>query len=215
MSCGCGKISVTMNTIIKNLFLDIGGVLLTNGWDRRARQAAVERFDLDFDELNERHHLTYDTYEAGKLSLDEYLHRVIFFKKRSFRPEDFKQFILERSRPHADMMDFVRNIKTRYNLKSVAISNEGRELTDYRIREFNLASIIDIFVSSCYVHLRKPDLDIYRTALEISRSEPDEVLYIDDRAMFVEVAATLGIHGIYHKDLESTRQALAGYGLII
>ena len=75
---------------ITTLFLDIGGVLLTNGWDRKARKKAVETFNLDEEEINERHHLTFDTYEAGKLNLDEYMHRVIFYEKRNFSSDDFK-----------------------------------------------------------------------------------------------------------------------------
>ncbi len=56
---------------IKTLFLDIGGVLLTNGWDHNSRQKAIEYFKLDGDEMNERHHLTFDTFEEGKLTLNE------------------------------------------------------------------------------------------------------------------------------------------------
>jgi len=58
-------------TPVTTLFTDIGGVLLTNGWDRKGRAAAAKHFRLDLEELNERHHLTYDTYESGKLDLEE------------------------------------------------------------------------------------------------------------------------------------------------
>ena len=63
---------------ITTLLLDIGGVLLTNGWGRNSRKLAAETFSLDHDDMEERHHLTFDTYEEGKLSLDEYLNRVVF-----------------------------------------------------------------------------------------------------------------------------------------
>ena len=79
--------------LITTLFLDIGGVLLTNGWDRQARRLAAERFQLDHGEFDERHHLTFDTYEEGKLSLDEYLDRVVFFGERAFSREAFKAFM--------------------------------------------------------------------------------------------------------------------------
>lgn len=198
---------------ITTLFLDIGGVLLTNGWDRHSRQAAVERFHLDFDEMDERHHLTFDTYEEGKLTLDQYLDRVIFHKERDFTRDDFKQFMFSRSQPHNQMLEFVEALIARHDLRAVAVSNEGRELTEYRIAAFDLTSIITAFISSCFVHYRKPDADMYQIALNISQARPEQVVYIDDRPMFVEVAGSLGIHGIVHRDLDTTKLRLAEFGL--
>jgi putative hydrolase of the HAD superfamily len=198
---------------INTLFLDIGGVLLTNGWDSRARTLAAARFGLDIDELNERHHLTFDTYEAGKLDLDEYLHRVVFHEKRSFSREDFKAFMFAQSQPFQEMIGLMRELKTKYKLRLAAVSNEGRELTTYRVRQFHLETFVDFFISSCFVHYRKPDADMYLIALDIAQASPEQVVYIDDRPMFVEVARELGIRGIVHKDYTATRKALETFGL--
>jgi putative hydrolase of the HAD superfamily len=198
---------------ITSLFLDIGGVLLTNGWDRQMRKEAAEKFGLDFQEMDERHHLTFDTYEEGKLELAEYLRRVIFYTDRPFSPEDFKAFMFAQSQPKPEMIDLVRGLKMRYGLRLAAVSNEGRELTVYRVRKFTLGSFMDFFVSSCFVHVRKPDPDIYRIALDIAQTPPEKVLYIDDRAMFVEIAADLGIKGIHHRGYDATRAALEQMGL--
>lgn len=199
--------------IINTLFLDIGGVLLTNGWDRKARHSAVEKFNLDEEEVNERHHLTFDTYESGKLSLDEYLNRVIFYENRNFDREKFKSFMFNQSQPLPEMLDFVKNLKKKNKLKVTAVSNEGRELTEYRINQFRLYELFDAFVASSFVHLRKPDTDIYRYALDISQVSPSTVAYLDDRHMFVEVAGTLGIKGIHHKGYESSKKELEKLGL--
>lgn len=204
---------MSATTSIKALFLDIGGVLLTNGWDRNARKLAAEKFDLDYEQLNERHNLTFDTYESGKLSLDEYLKRIVFYEKRSYTPQEFTQFIMEQTGPFPDMINLVTDLKKRYNLKIAAVNNEGRELNEYRIRQFGLHSFMDMFVSSCYVHFRKPDQDIYRTALDIAQVSPEQVVYVDDRAMFVQVASSLGMHCIHHTDYDLTKQALANLGL--
>ncbi len=200
-------------TKITTLFLDIGGVLLTNGWGRDSRRLAAEKFKLDFAEMDERHHLTFDTYEEGKLSLDEYLERVVFCEKRPFSPGEFKAFMCDQSRPFPEMIDLIKDLKRRYGLKTVAVNNEGRELSVYRIQKFALDSFIDFFVSSCFVHFRKPDPDIYRMALDISHAPPARTLYIDDRALFVEVARGLGIRGIHHQTHDATRQALEAFGL--
>ena len=177
------------------------------------RQQAAERFSLDFADVEERHHLTYDTYEVGKLSLDEYLQRVIFCQERPFSIEEFKFFMLARSQPYPEMIALVQAIKAEQQVKTIAVSNEGREINAFRIRTFKLDQLIDTFVSSCFVHFRKPDADIYRIALDISQASPEQVAYIDDRALFVEVASSLGIHGILHTDVESTRSKLAELGL--
>lgn len=198
---------------VTTLFLDIGGVLLTNGWDRHSRQRAAEEFHLDFSEMDERHHLTYDTYEEGNLSLDEYLKRVIFYLERPFTKEEFRTFMFNRSQPYNEMIDLIRVIKARFHLKTVAVSNEGRELTRYRIQQFNLDEVIDFFISSCFVHLRKPDAEIYHLALDISQSPPEQVVYIDDRLMFIEVANGMGIQGVHHTSYQTTHKKLMNLGL--
>jgi putative hydrolase of the HAD superfamily len=200
---------------ITALFLDIGGVLLTNGWSRDLRKRAADRFGLDYEDMDERHHLTFGTYEEGKLSLDQYLNRVVFFKDRPFKREDFKAFMYAQSKPMPEMIEFVRQLKQTYPLKIAAVSNEGRELTIYRVKQFKLNRFIDFFIASCFVHFRKPDEDMYRIALDCAQVPAEEVVYIDDRAMFVEMAQGLGIRGIVHTGFESTRKKLKEMGLEI
>ena len=206
---------MTTQQPIRALFLDIGGVLLTNGWDRHARRRAAQKFDLDYDQLDERHHLTFDTYESGKLSLDEYLSRIVFYQPRTYSRAEFTQFIMEQSEPFTDMIDLVCQLKTQHNLKLMAVNNEGREINEYRIKHFKLGNFFDAFVSSCYAHFRKPDTDIFQLALDIAQLDPVQVIYIDDRLMFTEVAATLGMQCIHHLDYETTRQKLADAGLVL
>jgi len=200
---------------VTTLFLDIGGVLLTNGWDHNIRTRAADKYGLDYDEMNERHHLTFDTYEEGKLSLDEYLNRVVFYQERSFSREEFKAFMYAQSQPFPEMIELMRGLKNQYGLQIAAVSNEGRELTVYRVQQFKLGNFIDFFISSCFVHYRKPDADLYHIALDIAQVSPEQVVYIDDRAMFVEVAQGLGIRGIIHKDYETTQKTLEVMGLAL
>lgn len=202
-----------MTQAITTLFLDVGGVLLTNGWDRAARRRAAETFGLNQAEMDERHHLTFDTYEVGKLSLDDYLKRVVFYLERNFSPDDFKAFMFAQSRPLPNMIALICRLKARHSLRVAVVSNEGRELTQHRIKAFGLHTFVDSFIASSFVHFRKPDVDIFRMALDISQAEPGQVAYLDDRAMFVEVARGLGINGIVHEGFETTRSALEALGL--
>jgi putative hydrolase of the HAD superfamily len=201
------------NAPIQGLFLDIGGVLLTNGWDRNARRRACRTFGLDFADVDERHHLTFDIYEEGKLSLDDYLERTIFYEPRTFSREDFREFMFAQSQPYTDTIELIRKVKAHCGLKIAAVSNEGRELTVYRIEKYRLGELIDFFVSSCFVHFRKPDTDMYCIASDIAQVRPEFGIFIDDRPMFVEVARGLGFHGIHHSGTEATRQGLAYYGV--
>lgn len=201
------------DSAITTLFLDIGGVLLTNGWDHHARMRAARTFELDYEEMDERHRMTFGTYEEGKVSLDRYLGRVVFHEERSFGPEEFKDFMFAQSEMLPDTLDRLLSLKERHGLRVVAVSNEGRELTEHRVRTFELRRLFDSFISSCFVHVRKPDEDIFRIALDTSQAEPDQVAYVDDRPMFVEVARGLGIHGIHHVGCGETLDALQALGL--
>ena len=198
---------------ITTLFIDIGGVLLTNGWGRRSRELAAHTFDLNRADLEDRHHLTFDTYETGKLTLDEYLSRIVFYEPRSFTMDTFRDFMYAQSQPYPEMIALIRHLKETYRLKIAVVSNEGRELNMHRIQTFKLNEFVDFFVSSSFVHLRKPDADIFRLALDIAQVPTNQILYIDDRPLFVSVAGGLGIQGICHDNYEATRLALAGFGL--
>jgi putative hydrolase of the HAD superfamily len=202
-------------TDITTLFLDIGGVLLTNGWGREARKSASDHFNLDYNEIEERHHLSYSIYEEGKLTLVEYLNRLVFYEKRQFTIDQFRDFMYSQSSPYDDMINWIIMLKERYRLKIAVVNNEGKELNEYRIRKFGLNQFVDFFISSCFIHIRKPDIDIFRIALEVSQVSANEVAYIEDRELFVDVARDLGINSIQHKNFLSTSQELASLGLRI
>ena len=198
---------------IKTLFLDIGGVLLTNGWDHHSRDLAAKTFQLDKDEFQHRHHLTFDTYENGKLTLKEYLTRVVFYKKRPFTRAQFQRFMFAQSQPYPEMLNLMTQLKKRYGLRIAVVSNEGRELNNYRIKKFKLERLVDYFVSSSYVHIRKPDTDIFQLALDMAQTPVKQIVYIENTAMMVQVAESMGIRSILHTDYESTRDQLAAFGL--
>ncbi len=198
---------------ITTLFLDIGGVLLTDGWSHESRKLAAKTFDLNPEEMENRHHLTFDTYEEGKLTLEEYLGRVIFYQKRPFTRAQFRRFMFAQSKPYPEMIEMVSRLKVRHGLKIAVVSNEARELNAYRIRKFKLDRFVDSFISSCFVGLRKPDADIFRLALDIAQAPVRQVVYIENTPMFVQIAEGLAIRSILHTDYKSTCAKLASFGL--
>jgi putative hydrolase of the HAD superfamily len=200
-------------TAITCLFLDVGGVLLTNGWDHNARKRAAMNFKLEWAEMEDRHRLNFDTYEEGKLTLEEYLGRVVFYQKRPFNRAQFRRFMFAQSKPYPEMIELAAQLKVRHGLKIAVVSNEGRELNAYRIRKFKLDEFVDSFISSCFVHIRKPDADIFRLALDIAQASARQVVYIENTPMFVQIAEGLGIRSILHTDYRSTCAQLASFGL--
>lgn len=194
--------------MIKALFLDIGGVLMTNGWGTDGRKGAAEKFNIDYKEMDERHRLTFDTYETGKMSLEQYLNEIVFYKPRQFTMGEFIEYMHSVSQPYPDMIELMKEMKVRHGLKVGIVSNEGSGITEYRLENFGLKDFVDFFVVSCFVHVKKPDLDIYRLALDIAQVKPEEVIYIDDRSLFVEVGRKLGLNAIQHKSLEETKKKI-------
>lgn len=198
---------------ITTLFVDIGGVLLTNGWDHLARKRAAENFKLTWAEMEDRHRLNFATYEEGKLTLEEYLSRTVFYEKRPFTQDQFREFMFTQSEPYPEMLELIRHLKTKYGLKIAVVSNEARELNAYRIHKFKLDGFVDAFISSCFVHIRKPDADIFRLALDIIQATAGQVVYIENTQMFVHVAEELGMRSILHTDYITTCEKLASFGL--
>jgi putative hydrolase of the HAD superfamily len=198
---------------ITTLFLDVGGVLLTNGWDHRARKRAAKHFKLDWPEMDQRHGLVFETHEEGRLDFEEYLAQVVFFEKRPFTRNQFRDFMFAQSKPYPKMLELVRRLKTLHGLKTVVVSNESRAVNAHRISTFNLDRLADTFVSSCFVGMRKPDVQIFRLALDLAQAVPERTVFIDNTPMFVEIAERLGMRGIVHDTYGSTCEKLKQLGL--
>jgi putative hydrolase of the HAD superfamily len=198
---------------ITTLFVDVGGVLLTNGWDHHARRRAAKHFKLNWADMDERHRLVFETHEEGKLSFEEYLAWVVFYEKRPFTRNQFRDFMFAQSKPYPRMLELVAELKAEHQLKIVVISNESRAVNAYRIRTFKLDGLVDTFLSSCFVGMRKPDVAIFRLALDLAQAAPAHALFLDNTPMFVAIAQRLGMRGIVHVDYESTRSELTSLGL--
>lgn len=187
--------------------------MLTNGWDHLARKRAAKHFGLNWVQMDERHRLVFETHEEGKLSFEEYLGWVVFFEKRPFTRSQFRDFMFSQSQPYQKMLDLVAQLKAQHGLKIVVISNESREVNAHRIRTFGLDSLVDTFISSCFVGMRKPDVQIFRLALDLAQTEPEHAIFVDNTAMFVQIAEKLGIRSILHVDYTATRKELTSLGL--
>ncbi|HTA50977.1 MAG TPA: HAD family phosphatase [Verrucomicrobiae bacterium] len=200
-------------SIIHAIFWDVGGVLLTNAWDHSERAAALERFHLDEKEFHSRHEMVVSSFERGKITLDEYLDRTVFYRDRPFTREEFRDYMFSLSQPMPEVLAFARALAGSSKYFMGTINNESRELNLHRIEKFGLREIFRLFVSSCFVGLRKPESGIYRLAIEITQFNPEECCFIDDRALNLECAAKLGMHTIQMQTLEQLRAELQKLGV--
>ena len=198
---------------IRAIFWDVGGVLLTNAWDHTQRAAAFEHFHLDKEEFHSRHDLVVSSFERGKITLDEYLDRTVFYRQRDFKKEAFLQFMYSLSQPLPGMLAFAQSLTDSNRYFMGTINNESRELNQYRIEEFEMKKIFRLFVSSCYVGLRKPESGIYQMALDITQFPAEECCFIDDRPLNLEEAAKLGMRTIEMQTLEQLRGDLERLGV--
>jgi putative hydrolase of the HAD superfamily len=193
---------------LKVVFLDIGGVLLSNGWGHESRQKAAEAFHLDYAEMEALHHFIFNIYEINSITLDEYLDRVVFNHSRSFTRDDFKTFMFAQSVELPDMLRWLKEWKQTCGIRIFSINNEGKALNDFRIRKFGLHHCFDAFVSSCEVGMRKPDPGIFKLAMGIAQASPEECIYFDDRLMLVETAQKLGVQSFHHESFAATKTIL-------
>jgi putative hydrolase of the HAD superfamily len=193
---------------ISALFWDVGGVLLTNAWDRSQRERALEQFHLDGAEFQDRHEMLVSSLERGKIGFDEYLDRTIFYRPRPFAREVFKDYIFSLSQPYREVLAVAEQLSRSGKYFMGTINNESKELNQYRIETFGLREIFSVFISSCFVGLRKPEEGIYRLALEATQKSSQTCCFIDDRALNLEAAKQLGMHTIEMHDVEQLRRDL-------
>lgn len=198
---------------VSTLFWDVGGVLLTNGWDRGLRRRAAEAFGIDWDEFQERHDLVAHDFDIGRITLESYLRCTIFFRERQFTPEAFKSFMFAGSTALDGGLDVLGRLAAEKRYLLAALNNESLELNAYRIERFKLRDYFTFFISSCYVGHRKPDLEIYRLALNVSQRAAGECVFIDDRALNVERARQAGMQAIQYQSKEQLIADLRIHGV--
>ena len=198
---------------IDHVFFDVGGVLGTNGWDRRQRTEAAQVFGLDVEDFSQRHEEVVEAFESGQMSLDDYLDRTVFVRPRSFTPEDFRKFMYGCSKPFPDSLAVAHALANSHKARMSTTSNEADELSRYRIRLFGLTTIFDTFIASAWIGVRKPNPIFYERALAITSARAERSIFIDDREENLVPARALGFHTIHFESADQLKRDLAAAGL--
>jgi putative hydrolase of the HAD superfamily len=198
---------------ITTLFWDIGGVILTNGWDHGSRREAANVFHLDWEDFQDRHDLSFPAFDSGNITLNEYLDRTLFYKPRPFTREEFTAFMFAQSKEYPETRAVLDAAARSGKYFLGTINNEPFELNEYRIETFQLRRDFLVFFSSCYVHARKPEEAIFRVALEVTQRPAERCVFIDDRALNLENPRRLGMNVIHHQNAPQLRSELQKYGV--
>ncbi|HUQ80795.1 MAG TPA: hypothetical protein VM076_06650 [Gemmatimonadaceae bacterium] len=199
---------------LTHVFFDIGGVLGTNGWDHEQRAKALQKFGLEDDDFEHRHHQVVSEFETGAMSLEEYLDVTVFYTPRLFSREDFELYMLGLSEPNAFTIEIAKHVAGSARVRLMTMNNESAVLNVYRIERFGLKTIFPTFLSSCWLGVRKPARAFFERGLGIAQAEPEASLLIDDRDQNLAPAAALGMHTIRYQDPESLARELAHYGVL-
>jgi putative hydrolase of the HAD superfamily len=195
------------------IFFDVGGVLLTNGWDTPTRKRAAEEFGIEYAEFQTRHEMLKTAFETGRLSLDAYVARTVFHRSRMFSPEEFKQFMFAQSQSLGDSLEWVRALAATGKYRLFTLNNESRELHEYRVRAFKLGEIFEASFTSCYLGQVKPDEEIYTNALGMAGCTRERAIFVDDRLLNIEAAVALGLNTIHFQGLTDLQERLAQFGV--
>jgi putative hydrolase of the HAD superfamily len=198
---------------ITTLFWDIGGVILTNGWDRESRREAAQAFQLDWEDFQDRHDLSFPAFDAGQISLDQYLDRTLFYRPHKFTREEFTAFMFAQSKEYPETRAILSAAARTGKYLIAAINNEPLELNQYRIEEFHLRKDFTAFFSSCYLHSRKPEETIFRIALEVTQRAAEECVFIDDRPLNLENPRRLGMKVVHHQNASQLLADLKTLGI--
>jgi putative hydrolase of the HAD superfamily len=198
---------------ITTIFCDVGGVILTNGWDRVASRKAAELFEFDWEEYQDRHDLAGEAFELGAITIEQYLRRTLFYRARSFTEEEFRDYMFAQSQPLPDSLAVIGELARSKRYLMATLNNEELELNLYRIEKFELRTYFSLFLSSCFLHVRKPSEEIYRMALQIVQRDPEECLFIDDRRLNLESPQALGMKTILFENAGQLRNDLATLGI--
>jgi putative hydrolase of the HAD superfamily len=194
---------------IEVVLFDVGGVLLTNGWDHHERAAVLAQFNLDRDAFEARHEKPNDAWERDAISIYDYLDAAVFYQPRSFTPDDFIAAMKAQSVPiPSNAMPVLKELAVVPRYLVGVLNNESRLLHEYRMEQYGLKPYLDVQLSSCYLGMRKPDADIYRRAIDILGRPASQILFIDDRAGNAEAARAAGMQAIQFQGEELLRASL-------
>jgi len=197
------------------ILFDVGGVLLTNSWDRGERAQVLEKFHLDCAALEARHLEPYRAWEKGEITVECYLDASVFCEPRSFSRDEFFAAMCANSKPLPNgALGILGELAASDKYMLGALNNEARETNEYRFRHFGLWNYFRVALTSCYLGQRKPEPVIYQRALDILGRPAERILFIDDREDNVAAATAAGMKALHFQGADALRRDMQRLGVL-
>ena len=192
---------------IRAVFFDLGGVILRTEY-QAPRQQLAERLGLEYDDLDRIVFNSETGLQAATGAITSRKHWEALMKRlkrpmeelESIRNEFFAGDIIDR-----DIVNYLRSLRNTH--KTGLISNNWSDLRDYLVRE-KIIDAFDHIIISAEVGVAKPELGIFRIALEQAGVKPEEAVLVDDFYVNIEGCEKIGMKGIHFKDAQSAMQQL-------
>jgi len=205
-----------VSSSIRTVFWDVGGVILTNGWDLTQRTRVLSRLGVDLEAYEEIHERVNYYWERGLINAEDFFMQTVLRTNPKLNLTFdllWPQVCAESKVLHAECLDILAELKEQRKFRLATLNNESRELNEHRLNAFKLRSLFDYFICSGYVHEMKPNPGIYRSAIDISGYAPERALFIDDKPENCEAAISLGMQAIWFQSPLQLRQELAQRGI--
>jgi HAD superfamily hydrolase (TIGR01509 family) len=199
---------------IRTIFWDVGGVLLTNGWDHGQRTRVLGRLGVDLEAYEEVHERANYYWERGLITAKDFFGQTVLGANPELTFDVlWPQVCAESKVLHPECLDLLAELKDQGKYRLATLNNESRELNEYRLDAFKLRTLFDYFICSGYVHEMKPAEGIYRSAIDISGFDARTGLFIDDKEENCEAARAVGLNAIRFVTPGQLREELRGYGV--
>lgn len=201
---------------IRTIFWDIGGVLLTNGWDAHQRAGVLNSLGVDLLAYEAMHDRANFYWERGLITARDFFEQTVLETnpQLGLTFEALWEWVCGESRVlHPGSFEILAALQRSGQYRLATLNNESRELNEYRLDAFELRAYFDYFVCSGYVHEMKPLPGIYRAAIDISGWPAHTALFIDDKQENCDGAEALGMRAIRFVSPEQLQQDLAQLGI--
>jgi putative hydrolase of the HAD superfamily len=203
--------------MIRTVFWDIGGVLLSNGYGRSERAGVYADLQLSMGEIADAEARRDEAnwyWERGLIDEVEFFKRTLFYTPRNFMLTDVWASVEAQQRVlHPESIEMLHRMHARRQVRLASLNNESRELNAFRLKRFELRQYFDFCICSAYVHEMKPAAGIYRSALEIGGDKPGEACFIDDNEDNIAAANAAGFVGLHFTSPSALRAQLDSLGI--
>lgn len=202
---------------ITTLVFDFGKVIFTNdNWYKVDKKKGIEFskiYGISYEDIDKAWHTHWHALEKGYIAEDEFFMRILKDSgakdldttkaKQNYRDT---QAVIER------MPELVRKLSKNY--KIYAITNISKEWMEYKLKKFQMQDAFTKIISSAKYHMRKPDSEIFETAIKECHLSPEQCVFIDDNLQNVNAAKSFGFHALHFQGQKKLEKELKKYKII-